>query len=185
MSEVMMNTRELILKLKSVKQEKELSLDKIIEIMSANHQFVSKTTLSRVFAKGSEDKSFRYEETLRPIANALLDMETIEENDDLDTQAYKIVIRLKKDLLEDYTKQIQELKDELKEKERDIEMKLDKEKLRYHEKLDKERAQFARSLDFLKNQIELKDKRIDQLMTSNDELTKRLLSCPYHGTCKE
>ena len=149
----MIDTRDVILALKQVKDEKNLSLDKILALMNEKGEFVSKTTLARVFREGSEDEIFRYEATLRPIANALLDMEEIEKDDDIDTQAYKSILKLKKDL-------IVELKEEL-----------DKEKDKYHDKLEKQTAHFQKSIDFLNNQIALKDKRIDQLM---DLLTGQL-----------
>jgi transcriptional regulator with XRE-family HTH domain len=170
----MTNSKEVILKLKEVRKEKGYSLDVIRELIEQNNQFVSKSTLSRVFSEGSEEKGFRYEETLRPIANALLDIETIELDDDVDTQAYKSILKLKKDLIADYEAQNRELKEAL-----------DKEKIKHHEKIDKERAQFQRSLDFLKNQIELKDQRIDALLTTttelmsiNNQLLKQLMECP-------
>ena len=170
MSTNMINTRDVILALKQVKEEKQLSLDKIISLMEQNGEFVSKTTLSRVFANGSEEQTFRYENTLRPIANALLDIENIETDDDLDTQAMKSILKLKKDLLQNLESQIVELKQELKNA-----------KLKYHEKLSIETDKFQKSLDFAMNQIELKDKRIDQLMDMNNELMKQILSCPKRG----
>jgi len=72
----MTTTKELIIQLKEARKQKGLSFDKILDLMKQNGDYLSKSTLSRVFAKGSEDKSFRYEETLRPIAKVLLD-ETI------------------------------------------------------------------------------------------------------------
>ena len=48
----------------------------------------------------------------------------------------------------------------------------------YHEKLAKETTNFQKSLDFAMHQIELKDKRIDQLMDSNIQLLNQLLACP-------
>ena len=102
----MTNSRDVILKLKDIREEKGLSLGDIMDLIDKNGEFVSKTTLSRVFADGSEEMSFRYEETLRPIANALLDIETIEDDDDLDTQALKIMLQYK-------AKRIKELEDEL------------------------------------------------------------------------
>ena len=172
----MTDTKEVILALKQVKEEKKLSLDTIIDMMKEQDYTtaVSKTTLSRVFAKGSEDQLFRYETTLRPIANALLDMETIEEYDDTDTRGYKSILKLKKDLLLELERQNKELKNELKDA-----------KLKYHQKLEAETAKFQRSLDFAKTQIELKDKRIDQLMNANDRLSitnnrmlNQILDCP-------
>lgn len=159
----MIDTREVILKLKQVRDEKNLSFDKILALMEQNNQFLSKSTLSRVFADGSEEKSFRYEETLRPIANALLDIETIEIDDDPDTQAYKSILRLKKDLIEEYAQQVKDLKEELstiKEKERK----------KYNDKMEEHTKQFEKSIDFVKNQILLKDQRIDLLLESNSKL---------------
>lgn len=161
--ETMIDTKEVIIKLKQVRAEKNLSFDKILALMEQNNQYLSKSTLSRVFAEGSEDKSFRYEETLRPIANALLDIETIEIDDDIDTQAYKSILKLKKDLIEDYANQNQELKEEIKALK-------DKERNRYNEKLQKQTDQFQRTLEFVNHQIELKDQRIDLLLESNAKL---------------
>lgn len=181
MTNNMIDTRDVILALKQVKEEKQLSLDKIVSLMEQNGEYVSKTTLSRVFAKGSEEQLFRYETTLRPIANALLDIENIESYDDKPTQAYKSILKLKKDLLSDLEQQNAELKAELKAA-----------KAKYHEKLAIETSKVQKSLDFAMKQIELKDKRIDQLLDSNDRLLvandqmlKRLISCPLErGKCE-
>lgn len=171
----MTNTREVILTLKEVRIEKNLSFDKILELMKANGDYLSKSTLSRVFAEGSEEKSFRYEETLRPIANALLDIETLETDDDIDTQAYKAILKLKKDLLFEYEKQIADLKEEIKEVAQ-------REKDKYHDRMEKETAQFQKNLAFLNHQVELKDHRIDHLLDANEKLLNQLLLCNH---CKE
>ena len=166
MSNNMIDTRDVILSLKHVKREKRLSLDKILDMMQKKDPAtaVSKTTLSRVFAKGSEEQLFRYETTLRPIANALLDMEEIESGDDIDTQAMKSILKLKKDLIFELESKLQTIQSE--------------EQLKYHQKLEKETAKFQKSLDFLKSQIDLKDKRIDQLLDANVQLLNQLLTCP-------
>jgi len=167
----MTNTRDVILKLKEVKEEKDLSLDKILILMEESGQYISKSTLSRVFADGSEDKGFRYETTLRPIANALLDIENYEADDDADTLAMKSILKLKKNIISEYTNQIRELKDDL-----------NKMKLKHHEKLAHETDKFQKSLDFAMHQIKLKDKRIDQLMDDNHRLLEQLLAC---NKCKK
>ena len=163
----MTNTKEIILKLKEVREEKGLSYGDILDLMEKQGDFVSKSTLSRLFAEGSEDCSFKYEETIRPIAKALLDIETIEETDDMDVQAMKSLLKYKIKLIEDLEKKNEALTNELT-----------KEKLKYHEKLDKERENFQKSLNFCREQIALKDKRIDQLMDSNVLLLNQLLTCP-------
>ena len=163
----MTNTREIILKLKEVREEKGLSYGDILELMEKNGDFISKSTLSRLFAEGSEDGSFKYEETIRPIAKALLDIETIEETDDMDVQAMKSLLKYKMQLIEDLEKKVEDLNNELT-----------KEKLKHHEKMDKERANFQKSLDFCREQINLKDNRIDQLLETNIKLLNQLLVCP-------
>ena len=166
----MTNTREVILTLKEVRKEKNLSFDKILELMKENGDFLSKSTLSRVFADGSEDKTFRYDDTIRPIAKALLDIENIEQDDDIDTQAYKSILKLKKDLLIEYEKQIADLKEEIKEVAQ-------REKEKYHDRMEKETAQFHKNLSFLNHQVELKDHRIDHLLDANQKLLDQLLMC--------
>ena len=175
MNTTMIDTKEVILALKRVKDEKNLSVDKILIMMHEKDEStaVSKTTLARVFREGSENEGFRYETTLRPIANALLDME-VESDDTIDTQAIKSILKLKKDLLSDLEEENKRLKEELKSA-----------KLKYHEKLETELSKYQKSLDFAMRQIELKDKRIDQLMNANDRLSitndrliNQLMDCP-------
>jgi transcriptional regulator with XRE-family HTH domain len=170
----MINTRDIILKLKKVRDEKGLSYGDILDLMEKNNDFLSKSTISRVFSEGSEELSFRYEETIRPIAKALLDIETIEDDDNMDVQAMKSLLKYKIQRIEELEKQI-----------KDLETIIDKDKIKHHEKLEKERAASRKSIDFLKDQISLKDKRMDYLLDAlhekdarNTDLLNLLLSCP-------
>lgn len=149
----MNKTRDLIIKLKAVKEEKGLSLNKIVDLIEANGDFISRSSIQRVFADGSEDCSFRYEETIRPIAKALLDIENIEDNDSLDTATLKALLKYKIQRIEDLENQLEHLQ-----------AALDNEKLKRHEKIDEIRAEYERKIDFLKEQITLKDKRMDLLL---------------------
>lgn len=169
----MIDTKNVILALKQVKKEKKLSLDKILTMMNENDpsSAVSKTTLSRVFAKGSEELIFKYENTLRPIANVLLDIENIEEDDSNKTVAMKSILKLKKDIIEELESKLKTVEDDQKQK--------------YHERLAKETEKFQQSLNFAMKQIELKDRRIDLLMAQNDRLSitnnkllNQFLNCP-------
>ena len=169
----MTNTKDIIVKLKEVKEEKNLSLGNILDLMEKNGDYLAKSTLSRVFAEGSEEQSFKYEETIRPIAKALLDMETIEEDDDMDVRAMKSLLKYKIERIEELEHQIEHLNS-----------LIDKQKIQFHEKLDEERERFNRSIDFLKEQVAYKDKRMDLLLDSVtakdkriEELLTRLLSC--------
>ena len=65
----MTDTKEIILKLKEAKKEKNLSINDIVELTG---NYLSKTTVQRVFADGSENTSFRYEDTIRPLVKPYL-----------------------------------------------------------------------------------------------------------------
>ena len=169
----MTNTKELISQLKQVRLEKGLSFNDILALMEKNGDYLSKSTLSRVFADDSEDVSFRYEETIRPIANALLDIETLEESDDVDTKAMKTILKYKSKRIEELEQQIEHLT-----------LALANEKVKYHEKLDEERAIFNDRIDFLKEQVAYKDKRMDMLLgwvdekdAQNKEMLEKVLVC--------
>ena len=121
--------------------------------MEANGDFISRSSIQRVFADGSEDSSFRYEDTIRPIAKALLDIENIEDDDSLDTATLKALLKYKMQRIEDLENQLEHLQ-----------AALDNEKLKRHEKIDDIRKEYERKIDFLKDQVTLKDKRMDLLL---------------------
>lgn len=166
----MNNTKEIILKLKDVKIQRNLSLNDIVELTK---EAVSKTTVQRVFADGSEENSFRYEETIRPIANALLDIDNFEESDNATIQAMKSILKYKMERIEELEKMNEQLR-----------IDIDKEKIKYHEKLDSEREHYNERIDFMNHQIELKDKRMDMLLDAvfqkdkmMNQISERLYEC--------
>ena len=106
----MTNTRDIIMKLKEVREERGLSYGDILDLLEKNGDYLAKSTISRVFAEGSEEQGFRYEETIRPIANALLDIENIEDTDNMDVQAMKSLLKYKIQRIEDLERQIEHLK---------------------------------------------------------------------------
>ena len=66
--------RTTIERLKRVKAEQGLSVSKIIELLEAKGKFVSEATIKRVFSEGSEDFNFRYQDSIAPLADVLLDL---------------------------------------------------------------------------------------------------------------
>ncbi len=75
--------QELIRQLKEAKARDEITYPRIIDRMEANGKYVSLTTLRRVFADGSEANaaSFSLENTLMPIAEAILNVEDVPTED--------------------------------------------------------------------------------------------------------
>ena len=167
----MTNVKDVIIKLREVRKEKGLSYDQILSMLETDGEYTSKSTLSRLFGNKWHEYSFDYERTILPIANILLDVDNIEDDDDLDTRAYKSILRLKKDIIQELEKKVEKVESE--------------EKAKYLEKLAEETEKFQRSLDFATHQIALKDKRIDQLMDDNSKLVNHILDCPYRKDCQK
>ena len=129
--------KELILELKQAKNDGEVTYPRIMERIEETGRYISLTTLRRVFAEGSEQNasSFSYENTLIPIADALLPVEetpTLMDNP--------------------YAKEISGLKAVIRTQNEEIAHLYD---LKGH--LDDR-------ITFLLNQIEAKDKMISKLL---------------------
>ena len=159
----MIKTKDVIIALKKVKKANKYSNKTIYEMVKAKDfsTHISLTSINRVFRKGSENVPFRYEYTLRPIANALLDMEEIESSDNSETQAYKSILVLKQEIITELEQKLQFV-----DENSDI-------------------SHYLKSIEHLQHQLNLKDKRIDQLLDANDrmqhtidKLTEQLLTCP-------
>lgn len=149
-------TQEIILNLKAVKEAQNLSIPKIKDIVDSTGAGLSLTTIRRVFADNSEtEDSFSYENTLRPIAQALL---VNSPNDDIGrakVEVYEAILRHKNESIDSLKKQIEMLRNE-------------------HDTRCKE---CAGRMDFLMHQIDLKDKRMER----KDAIIDRLLPYALQG----
>ena len=137
--------RELIVQLKQYREEHGFSLKRIVDIVSEyaeqnnNDDYVSLSTVKRVFKDGSEDDdSFNFDLTIRPIAAALLGTESISPKTH-DKNLSISLLRYKNERIQQLEKQLAE-----------------------------ERELANRRVDFLKEQIAIKDgylQRKDELIT--------------------
>ena len=146
----MIETKDIILKLKAVREEKGYSYTDILSMMEENGDYLAKSTLSRVFAEGSEEQSFRYEETIRPIAKVLGIETTIEEES----------VRSINSILKNKIRHIEELEERVNE----LNAQLDMGNAKYCEILNRENEMYGKWIIFLENQIEIKDKRMDRIL---------------------
>ena len=137
------NKQELIRQLKEAKARDEVTFPRIIERMEKNGHFLSLSTLRRVFADGSEQnaQSFNYETTLMPIAEALLKVEDVPTPDS------------------PYAKEIDALKSVIHVQNEEI--------VKLHEMQEHLEARIT----FLIEQIEKKDRRMDE----KDAIIKKLM----------
>ena len=152
-------TQEIIRSLKSVKEKQNLSISQIKSMVDATGAYISMTTIRRVFADESETAdSFNYEQTLRPIAQALLHDRGLYTEDELALakyETYEAINRHKDEVIESLHKQIEALRDE-------------------HDARCKE---CEKRQNFLMDQIALKDKRMER----KDAIIDKLLPYALQG----
>ena len=142
--------RKTIRRLKEIKSEQGLSVPKIMDLMEERGQFVSESTIKRVFADGSEEQSFRYQDSIAPIADVLLDIYGDTSSLD-DAESLRHIIREKNKLIEF-------LMIKLDEQEAAFESR----KSMYEER----KSIYDRNIARLENQIERKDDLIERLLNT-------------------
>ncbi len=156
-------TKEIILQLKQSREERDLSISEIYDMMMAANCDISMTTLKRVFAEGSEDKGgFRFKDTIQPIAQVMLAIkeETTADNQltDVEIDALKNIALLKDAMITDLQKENEALAAKMTRLEKD-----------YAEALEK--------IELLKNQAEFLTSRLhrlDELIERKDDYIDRL-----------
>jgi hypothetical protein len=108
--------RKTIKRLKQIKTEQGLSIPQIMEIMEKQGKFVSEATLKKVFADGSEEKTFRYQDSIAPIADVLLDVYGDTSGMD-DVESLRHFIKEKNKLIELLVIKLEEKDDEAKRRD--------------------------------------------------------------------
>ena len=142
--------RKTIRRLKEIKSEQGLSVPKIMDLMEERGQVVSESTIKRVFADGSEEQSFRYQDSIAPIADVLLDIYGDTSSLD-DAESLRHIIREKNKLIEF-------LMIKLDEQEAAFESR----KSMYEER----KSIYDRNIARLEKQIERKDDLIERLLNT-------------------
>jgi hypothetical protein len=142
--------RKTIRRLKEIKSEQGLTVPKIMDLLEERGQFVSESTIKRVFADGSEEQSFRYQDSIAPIADVLLDIYGDTSSLD-DAESLRHIIREKNKLIEF-------LMIKLDEQEAAFESR----KSMYEER----KSIYDRNIARLEKQIERKDDLIERLLNT-------------------
>ena len=159
--------KPIILQLKEEKESKNLSINEIAEMLEARGEHMHTSTLYKVFEDGSENKSFSYERTLRPIARVLLDSNknASDQTVKADMDLYLTICRYKMNQIDSLHLQIDKLKEELSAKNED----------------------YNRSVAFLRGRINKLDEKMDRKDETIDkliELIERLTTCKECPQCK-
>ena len=149
--------RRTIRRLKDIKAEQGLSITKIMDMLEARGQYVSEPTLKKIFAEGSEEKNFRYQDTIMPVADVLLDLYGDTSGLD-DADSLRNIIREKNKLIEMLMMKLEEQADTQKQKES---IYADR-KASYEKQIAQLEAQLAR----LEKAIDRKDYLIERLLNA-------------------
>ena len=148
--------RKTIHRLKEIKTEQGLSIPQIMDMLEERGQFVSEPTLKKIFSDGSEEKNFRYQDTIMPVADVLLDLYGDKSGID-DCEALRHIIREKNKLIELLMMKLEEQEKSHAEKE-----------IVYADR----KAAFEKQIQHLEAQIARYEKAIDK----KDDLIERLLN---------
>lgn len=65
---------DIIRQLKQIREERGLSYQRIVDMVDESGGNISLSTVRRIFSEGSEDLNYRYEDTIKPLVVALLDL---------------------------------------------------------------------------------------------------------------
>lgn len=154
--------KQTIERLKRVKKEQELSISQIMDMLSTKGYYLSEPTLKKIFSENSDTYNFKYQSSIAPLADVLLDLYG-DTTDESVSDEVKHLIREKNKMIE-----ILLYKNE--------EQKADYEKRIAHLKKQVERLEA--NLDFREKMIDRKDGTISKLLDSishKDEIIEKLL----------
>lgn len=147
-------------KLRQVKKERDLTISNIMDMLESKSKYLSEGTVKRLFSDSSDPTSFKYRDTIAPLADVLLDLYSDKSGSD-DVGALKALIH-------DKNKTISILI------ARDEERKADFERRINH--LQKQINKLEEHLDFRERVIERKDAVIEKLITREDKVMDALIS---------
>lgn len=145
-----------IKRLKEIKEEQGLSVSQIMSKMAEKGYPVSESTLKRIFAPGSEKMSFRYQESIAPVAEVLFEEYG-------DTGATDDAAELRK-IIADRDKTIENLMIKIEEQEKSAQqfqrMCTERRTL-----LESHISDLQAEVELLRSQIEKKDGMFERIMS--------------------
>lgn len=169
-------TSEVIQALKRVRAEHGYTYQRILDMVSENGGNISMNTVRKVFSDGSEDMNFRYEDSIQPIADVLLQVSSPAAADEPELDALRQLVQLKNAIIEENRAELSRTRERETEIRADAQTKIDylKERIVYLQQL---RDRDDRLLNERRDFIYLKDDEIKSLKRSN--LIYRLVIIAY------
>ena len=135
-------------RLRTVRKEHGLTIPQVCEMLDAKGYFLSEATVKRVFSENHDPLSFRYRDTLAPLADVLLDLYGDKSNSE-DVATLKAMIHDKNKMIDMLVVKSEDLKADYEKRINHLQRQIDK--LEQH-------------LDFRERIIERKDIVIEKLL---------------------
>lgn len=135
-------------RLRNVRKEHGLTIPQICEMLDAKGYFLSEATVKRVFSDNHDPLSFRYRDTLAPLADVLLDLYSDKSSSE-DVAILKAMIHDKNKMIDMLVVKNEDLKADYEKRINHLQKQIDK--LEQH-------------LDFRERIIERKDSVIEKLL---------------------
>lgn len=148
-----------IKKLREAKKQRDLTISQIIDMLETKGKYLSESTVKRVFSENADPKSFKYRDTIAPLADAILDLYS-DQSGTGDLEALKAMIHDKNKIINILIA-------------RDEERKADYERRIAH--LQKQIEKLEEHLDFRERVIERKDEVIEKLISREDKVVEALI----------
>ena len=140
--------KDTVERIRKVKKEKGMTIPDILDLLEKKNFFLSEATLKRVFSENNDPSSFKYRDTIVPLADVLLDFYEDQSGTE-ELQALKSMIRDK-----NMTISILIAKNE--------ELRTDYDKRIAH--LQKQIDRLEKNLDFREGVVQRKDEVIEKLI---------------------
>lgn len=140
--------RDTVERIRKIKKEHGLTIAAICDLLDQKGYFVSEATVKRVFSDKNDPMSFRYRDTIAPLADALLDVY----NDKSNTED----IAALKSMIHDKNKMIDLLFFKNEELKADTEKRI--------ENLQRQISRLEKNLDFREEVVKKKDEIISALL---------------------
>lgn len=154
--------RSTVERLRKVRKERGLTIPQICDMLDNKGCFLSEATVKRVFSENHDPMSFRYRDTVAPLADVLLEL--------YDDKSGADDIVVLKAMIHDKNKAIDMLMIKNEEQKVDYERRITH--------LKKQVERLEGNLDFRERMIDRKDKVIEKLLDNlshKDEIIEKLL----------
>ena len=151
--------RDTVERLRKLKRDNDLTNSQIMDMLEKNNCYISEATIKKVFSENNDPGSFKYQSTIAPLADVLLDMYSDDSGSD-EVTALKALIHDKNEMISILVV-------------RNEEIRADYEKRINH--LQKQIGMLEDHLIFREKQIDKKDEIISKLLNKVIDSSDRVL----------